>query len=166
MAQLLGVFFFISCVHCFKVQEASCSASYGKNKTYKSKQTHKKPTNKVHRLAWKIGKTIASALQISNNIGKSSERNQAPAARKNIKQSNTSPNSQKTYKRNQLNSDEGGEKPGRGLWRSWGRAPSQGGNPSWSRRGIDLERGGDLCCPIGGCRPVAIGSVSGTGVYD
>ena len=35
-------FIFLSCVHCFKVQEASCSASYGKNKTHKSKNQHKR----------------------------------------------------------------------------------------------------------------------------
>jgi len=35
------LFSFLSFVHCFYVQEASCSASYGKNKTYKSKQTTK-----------------------------------------------------------------------------------------------------------------------------
>jgi len=37
----LFFFLFLSCVHCFEVKEALCSPSYGKNKTYKLKQTTK-----------------------------------------------------------------------------------------------------------------------------
>jgi len=37
------LFFFLLCVHCYYVQEASCSTSYGKNKRYKSSKKQKKP---------------------------------------------------------------------------------------------------------------------------
>jgi len=38
------IFFLLLCVHFFLVQEASCSPSYGKNKTYKLNQTTKETT--------------------------------------------------------------------------------------------------------------------------
>jgi len=41
-------YFFYIMLHCFKVQEASGSASYGKNKTCKSKDKTKEMKNIIH----------------------------------------------------------------------------------------------------------------------
>ena len=70
---LFFFFFFISCVHCFKVQEASCSASYGKNKTHRSKQTRK--VNQLsfppRRLKISLALNHSAIVSLENtNIGK------------------------------------------------------------------------------------------------
>jgi len=69
---LFLLFLFLSCVHCFEVQEASCSTSYGKNKTYKSKQKNKRnyiPRSTANlKITWP--KPNASILAREKNIWK------------------------------------------------------------------------------------------------